>query len=140
MYASSCAFTVVDCIRISKSCTSFTSPKLFCWSRGKRYPLGFLYIISWFWTIKKNLPWNNPLAQLKITVINKAIQLKFSFRVMFVIRNRISKITYFLSLFVFFYILILFHFSYFYLVTTIMPTISYMNVVSRPKVQAVSPV
>ena len=140
MYASSCAFTVVNCIGISKSCTSVTSPKRFCWSRGNRYPLGFLYIISWFWAIKKNLPWNNPLTQLKITVINKAIQLKFSFRVMFVIRNRISKITYFLSLFVFFYILILFHLSYFYLVSTIMPTISYMHVVSRPKVQAVSPV
>ena len=36
MYAISCVFIVVECIRKSKSCTFFTSLSLFCCSRRKR--------------------------------------------------------------------------------------------------------
>ena len=42
----------------------------------------------------RNLPRNTPLAQLKITVINVATQLKPRFGEMLVLRNRISKTVY----------------------------------------------
>ena len=45
MHASSCAFTVVECIRTSKNCTFFTCPSFFCWSRRKGLHILFAFCI-----------------------------------------------------------------------------------------------
>ena len=99
MHASSCAFTVVECIRTSKNCTFFTCPSFFCWSRRKGLHILFAFCIFFPWlnTAERNLPWTIPLAQLKITAINVATQLKPYFHEMLVLRNRISNRIWFLA-------------------------------------------
>ena len=50
-------------------------------------------IFSWFNTTGRNLPWNIPFAQLKITMFNVTTQLKPCFCAMLVLHNHISKRT-----------------------------------------------
>ena len=62
--------------------------------KGVMYPFHFLHIFPWLNIVEKNLPWNILLAQLKITVINVASQLKPRFRVTLVLCNSISRKAY----------------------------------------------
>ena len=87
MHASSFAFTVVECIVTSKSCTKL-------YKKEAAYPFHFQYVFSWFNTLERHLPWNISLAQLKITVIYVAIQINPRFPEMLVLGNRISKQAY----------------------------------------------
>lgn len=75
-YASSCAFSIVECIGTSKSCAFFISSSLFCWSRRSSLCTSLLSIyFLWLNIIKKNLPWNILLTQLKVTMTNNRLNL-----------------------------------------------------------------
>ena len=96
MYASSCAFTVVECIRRSKRCTFFTSLVFFAEAEERGCIFFSLSVcFPWINTVEGNLPWNIPLAQLKVTVM---LRLKPRFREIIVLRNHVSKTTYWKNL------------------------------------------
>ena len=92
IHTSSCVCTIIEWTRTSKCCTFFTSPSLFRWSRRKGLCILFDFCsFSWFNTAGSNFPWNIPLSQLKITVINVVTQFRSRFCVMLVLHDCIWK-------------------------------------------------
>ena len=73
MHVTSCAFTIVESIRISKSCLFFPSYSFFAEAEERSGVSSLLSRCSSIIRTKnENLPRNPPLIQLKITIINDA--------------------------------------------------------------------